>query len=269
MLPSWLDSVDKSVILTLLAKKRSELHLLRSEAKRPGLAPPNVSDTFQFPDYDVGTRGSGYTTPSKATQVPPDSASSSRPPSRRARNNSELHNIEEGIGDALAKLNTSGLHSRGHSENGFQLPGQLSPLSPTFGPRRGHVQIGTLERRRASVPANVYMSQNRTPTSPACAKRPPYSASLPAGSHCLVKSSWEAEQRILWEAAWTEIERNLEAYARRFEDGNSDLDERDNDDVWRELVNLRNDKMEVLDILASRADNTSGMRRMSLLDLSR
>jgi hypothetical protein len=49
------------------------------------------------------------------------------------------------------------------------------------------------------------------------------------------------ERRILWEAAWVEIEGRLDGYVGRFGgmgDG-KDEEEKDNEEIWRDLVGLK------------------------------
>jgi hypothetical protein len=122
-----------------------------------------------------------------------------------------------------------------------------SPMSPTFGPRRNSAFSGTVSRRR---------SLQYSPLSP----RHPTSGSQ-GGTQTQKLHDDQAydngtastkrdvlEQRIQFEAAWIEIERNLGAYVNRFagaavesEDtlGGSRKGTMAKEDIWRELVMLR------------------------------
>jgi intein-encoded DNA endonuclease-like protein len=53
-------------------------------------------------------------------------------------------------------------------------------------------------------------------------------------------------QKILWEAAWREIESNIEEYVNRFADARgSDVDDVSKEVLWREIVELERERREL------------------------
>jgi hypothetical protein len=169
-IPSWLNSMEKPVLSILLTKLRSELDLLHSEASRPSF-PQRKDSAIQMPDDQ--TRSPCRSTTSQAMTYPapvPDRAIESLPAFQW-----ELDEDE------------SGHSTPNYGEGGFRLPEPLSPLSPTFGPRKGSVPIGTVARRRSgSVAFNCSLSEDSGP----------------------VTGDMNLTKRMLWLAAWLEIERH-------------------------------------------------------------
>jgi hypothetical protein len=61
-------------------------------------------------------------------------------------------------------------------------------------------------------------------------------------------------KRLLWEAAWLEIARNLEDYIDRFSEPT--WEEREIGELWRELVEMQVEKRELLDCSACKVEDS-------------
>ncbi|KAJ4301808.1 hypothetical protein N0V90_003902 [Kalmusia sp. IMI 367209] len=231
--PRWLDVIETPVLLTFLAKLRSEAQFHRSEAERPALL-RQKSSGIKFPDYDAGTCGSTCTPPTQTYPSPmpaPVPTPASRPLYRRARYS------DEGIGIALERLNTSGLYSGEEKPRRFSLPEKLSPLSPTFGPRKGLVPAGTIQRRR-SVPFKTVNTEGNNLVKPAASDTPSYStgtSDFKWATPVVQRKPGRPEKKILWQAVWAEIERNLDIYTKNFEP-NQHEGVPPKEEIWIDLI---------------------------------
>lgn len=189
---NWMGTLDRALLLTTLVKKRALLELLRSEAEH---AQPAVQYDSEFLEYDQG-----YASLKQQT-LPPST--------QEAINRLSV--------DTSQKRGTEGFPGTGHS---------ISPISPTFGHRRGQLLSGTVSRRRP-LPATSSLS----PRLPRCDDQD-------GGweNQRLVLQDWE--KRVQFEAAWTHIETHLDVYAEQFKV----VDERPlrrKAAIWEELVGLR------------------------------
>jgi len=228
--PSWLNSIEKPVLLTLLAKLRSELDLLRSEGIRPYL-PSRKDSGIQMHDDHVATPSPCHLTTWQATTnlvTDFDRANGSFSASRRNRNADRLE----------TKIPNNG-------DGGFRLPEQLSPLSPTFGPRKGSIPIGTVARRKPDSVAFNNISSDEIPDG---AQDEPESYTSPKDTATnenhsgAVTEDINMMRRMLWVAAWLEVERHLEHWVFKF---GRVWKERGNRELWREMIKLQNEKAEL------------------------
>lgn len=205
----WLSTVDRKVLYTLLAKKRAEVELLRSDAEHGSLTNDSEID-IEFPKYDMGlprpVRPSSTTVPQ-----------AQRRPGSLSGNGQPLNITIDRSG------NRSG-YTCGTSRNDL-----TSPISPSFGPRRFDIFSGTVSRRR-SLPHDARLVAKGSTTS---------TRDGDTDDKDILMRDWQ--NRLQWEAAWVEIERNLDAYVERFvrvKGGREDV-RRENEDIWNELVALR------------------------------
>jgi hypothetical protein len=205
--------LNRKLLIAALAKKRAEVDILRSEAEHAETLPtcPSGIDV-PFRNYNVNG--------SLPTPLTPSIKRVQRPrPMYLQRTSSPYSRIDMSV-DVCSDGNKMGY---GEVEEGVD---QLSPLSPTFGPRRGDYFSGTVSRRRSMPPGTPMLFSHEAPIGEVAEKR--------------VLLSTVTERRIQWEAAWVEIERDLEAWVGRFEVGKELCgDERENGEVWEELVELR------------------------------
>ncbi|KAF2645703.1 hypothetical protein P280DRAFT_127878 [Massarina eburnea CBS 473.64] len=228
---TWLDNVDKSILLTLLAKKRSELDLLHSEAAYSSLynrRSPKRYSGIKFPNYDVGIRSPSHTTPMQESQY--QSAAS------------QLHSISyRDHRNTTTELGVSKRYTQHDGNNRLLLPSPVSPLSPTFGPRRGLIPSGTTDRRRSSVPEAQAAKGVNNEAEGDRAATAMSSLALTVGVD--EDTSRNREKRVLWEAAWKEIEGHFEEYVGRFGVGEGEgRDAEGKENLWGMLVELRNEK---------------------------
>ncbi|KAF2277387.1 uncharacterized protein EI97DRAFT_289738 [Westerdykella ornata] len=199
----WLNGINRNVLLTALAKKRAEIENLWTEANQAESSSLRHSKIeINFPNYEAGT----------PPFTPPPSVSTMSPPSPAITLPHDRYTGSTGVGYASAE----------HVD-------RLSPLSPTFGPRRFDLFSGTVSRRRSLPPSSSRAFSNSS------------SADNRKGTDERKSLLKDWERRILWEAAWKEIERNLDRYVDRFA-GTGDGKEtvrRNNEDIWEELVDLK------------------------------
>ena len=234
--PRWLDLVEKPVLLTVIAKLRSELELLHLETDSQELQCPNSAAKSCTQPFSTAN-----TLPSPGPSLP---LPITRPRllSRRARNrNNDDHSPE------LCSLQTVAPLRREQSDGDqFSRSPAFSPLSPTFGPRRGLLLSGTLDRR-CSIPRYSTTMDGQHPNKHGHRGTQPYSAPLINATHAThsVLGSRHfglEEKRIMWEAAWAEIERNIDSYTEKFEDLRYPHTKTRKDDVWTELIALLGEK---------------------------
>lgn len=127
--PILLDEMEKPSIHTAIAKMHSEVDMLHAEASCPSL-PSRKDSGIELSGDDEGTPGMcDSMTPHAAAGQVPSSFSADR----------WQHKVDV---SACATQNYEDYTS------------QLSPLSPTFGPRKGSIPTGTVTRRRSSASAN-------------------------------------------------------------------------------------------------------------------
>ncbi|KAF2263337.1 hypothetical protein CC78DRAFT_581621 [Lojkania enalia] len=208
---NWISTLEKNILVTALVKKRSELELLRSEAEHAEIT---SECEIEFPSYDVAFRNS----------------------------NNEM--TGEQISSASEGRNRNALHvdvSRTHKGvEGFPILAHrslISPLSPTFGPRRGALLTGTVNRRRSIPHSPIHNLRNGNNIE----------------TKSLVLRDWE--KRVLWESAWIHIEEHLEEYAGRF----GVIDEgREKENVWEELVGLRVEGSKLIKGIRSEREDVRG-----------
>ena len=169
---------------------------------------------------------------------------------------------EEGKGRGGASARTTAVWTNGHgngngrgrgSGNGGETKGaaaggtDISPISPTFGPRAGAILAGTIARRRsipvspASLPtltqnsnANSNSSAYSHPRTQSNTHTYPSSANDEKSVHRLLRR--DQESRIQFEAAWLFIEAHLDHFAERFAGVASE--EGGKEEVWREVVEV-------------------------------
>jgi len=217
--PPFLQSIEVSVLLIRLLKLRSEVELLRSEAESSSLR--RSSSGIKFPEYDIGT---------------PSQSISSSPTLISSTSLNYKHTEGGNSRTMLTKLkiphsyDTNEVIEKSSSD-------MLSPLSPTFGPRKGVVLSGTVERRR-SMPCNLLTNQNKSESDVHISRL--HRSGHPANE------IRDTEQRILWEAAWIEIEKNLDVYVDKFTQArpqNSVINTVE--EVWTEIVILMDEKREL------------------------
>lgn len=234
-----IENIHQSVLLALLAKKRSELDLLLAEAALPYPSTHHHSKRspgLQFPDYEFGFRPSARTDPTQKSPpmtiaIPssnrclPRLSTPSTDPLRRPHRNT--------ISELVSAQRSP--HSRSGSGTGVAREPKVSPLSPTFGPRRGEVPSGTMERRRASLPSNCYNpSTCATPKNLADGGERNKEDAHKHDHMDIGVGQGSVEKRILWDAAWRQIEGNFEEYVGRFDgdvDGGKQL-------VWDQILAL-------------------------------
>ncbi|PSN61971.1 hypothetical protein BS50DRAFT_134424 [Corynespora cassiicola Philippines] len=245
--PSWLAAIDRSILITLLAKNRSELALLHSE-KLAMSHPHHSSAELKLPDYTIGTPSSG-STPTPSTQTPTAFAHHDRnaSPTRTP----EPRSIEHGIEDALLRLNTAVAMA--------PLPAptdDLSPLTPTFGPRRGLVISGTTARRRSSAQFTALPPQDAAQAAELDFSSAYFFAPKARDARPAMEAvEYVPQRRAVWEAEWAQIEGRLEDWADRFAEGV----EGSKAELWRELVRLRVEKGEVLGLGEEQIGKLRGM----------
>jgi hypothetical protein len=117
---TWVDSVDRAILLAAIVKKTTEHDLLQSEAAHAHIA---SKCDIEFPNYDVAL---AY----------PHRATSPRETPQTERSSAEQ---QSSVAAAAAAATTQ------------YDSGGISPISPTFGPRAGAILSGTVARRR-SIP---------------------------------------------------------------------------------------------------------------------
>lgn len=237
--PSWLDSIDSFVLSTLLAKKRSELDIIRSDAQ--SVIPPRKDSGVGLPEYHVGVDNSGDPSPLQATAAAANSALQLQPASPRTRK------LDQRVDRTPLRLDSVSLYARGNAHDGFKHDERLSPLSPTFGPRKGVVPSGTLKRRRTSVPIAGWLCDETPSTFLSQDHRPPQPSTNPGPDPEFqgVSANAKTEDRIIWEAAWTEIEKNMDNYMGKFMDARTCGRNGENQELWKQLIGLRLEKIEL------------------------
>lgn len=199
----WLDNIDRKVLMTASAKKRAEIDILRSEADH---AESNATRypkiDIELPNYEVGT----------PPFTPPPTLSPKSPPSPAVTLPLDIYSASTKVGHA----------SMEHTD-------RLSPLSPSFGHRRFDLFSGPVSRRRSLPPGSSPTSSYSSTTG---------ISKTANGNESLLKD-WE--KRLRWEAAWREIERNLDGYVDRFAEGGDGKAGvwGDVEDIWEELVDLK------------------------------
>ncbi|PVI03198.1 hypothetical protein DM02DRAFT_265231 [Periconia macrospinosa] len=215
-----LDNFDKSVLTTLLTKKHSKLDVLHSEANS-SLSIPSPrrhvkrSSVLSFPNYEIGTYVPGHRRtpavdgmPPLSLDIPTNTPAASPPqidPSRPPHRNTITELVSSQRNPQLCSSN-----------EGIPLQAlEVSPLSPTFGPRRGEIPSGTLERRRASLPTNQF-DPSTYPTFEQPSEDLGHDTKARQNIQSMADWGTGGEKRILWEAAWKEIEGNFEDYFGRF-----------------------------------------------------
>lgn len=208
-----LENVDKSVLATLLAKKRSELQLLRFFFPIPARSATRRrskrNSSLKFPNYEVGSSRahraaeSTHETPSLSIAIPNPAP---QPPPQQQQQGNPRRSHRNTISDHVSAQRSP------HTQDSPSDLSHTSPLSPTFGPRQGELQSGTLSRRRASLPSD-------TPNNPADYSPGESGKSEVETRNPALMAHTEREQRILADAAWKEIEANFEAWVDRFGEG--------------------------------------------------
>lgn len=238
--PRWLELVDESIMLTVIAKIRSELELLQAEAESMEIQPSHSAVKYNAemckPIHPLPAPG-----PSLPMPI-------SRPPlmSRRSRNNAESST------GCLGMIQTKTPLRREHSDGDqYSRPHEVSPLSPTFGPRKGLVLSGTVDRRR-SIPRYSPTTDQHTLIEAGYRSVSPHSAPLMntrrstpiTNFHKILESRSMGfeEKKMIWEAAWAEIERSLPTYAERFEESRSVSTKPKKEEIWTELITLLGDR---------------------------
>lgn len=108
-------------------------------------------------------------------------------------------------------------------------------MTPTFGPRRGELQSGTLIRRRASLPSD-------TPNNPTdyFSRKGQAEARNPE-----LMAHTDREQRILADAAWKEIEANFDAWVDPFGEG-ADEGVNSKEGMWAAILGVVAEMGEIL-----------------------
>lgn len=197
-------NINQKVLATALIKKRAECSLLVSEAKHAEQATLQTHP-IHFPNYNVG--------------LLKNHSRSSAPEVLSSLSAAEY--TRDGLSVSTNTINSTE-HGNSHREARVS---EISPLSPTFGPRRNHRFSGTVSRRR-SVRHSVPLSPNKATASAQDDDRWTEEALRD-----------DCERRVMWEAAWVEIERNLDLYIERF---GASMRERDSkESIWVELVKLK------------------------------
>lgn len=216
--PAWLDLISHSVLNTALEKETTKIKSLQNQVSQRKTRTEQLSHfcSLQFPNYDVGNARSSYPSPTPATEGRPE-----RIPAKRFPDIDVDFDSRPPLYISLP--GTATRHSALEPLQQYPRPSPLSPLSPTFGPRMGHVPIGTFERRRSlqyPLPTNAHTTRA-------------------ADAHRQGEGNVNKESaKIMWEAAWLWIENHIEEYTERFEDSNQD-GIRDKYEVWEKLVRLR------------------------------
>ncbi|KAH7130451.1 hypothetical protein B0J11DRAFT_577984 [Dendryphion nanum] len=211
--PTWLRTIAPTLLLLALDKRTAELEILQYEISSSNKPDPSRVCSLEFPNYDVGTPRSWSLAAAQTTQA--------------TRSTGQEHNIpnfqfKPRISDLY--IQPPGSSDQPPSTQPFNLssPINISPLSPTFGPRKGHIPTGTVARRRSlsqAVPRDTHTAS---------------AANAEGGSSDGMRGD-EFQRRLQWEAAWVWIERNLEEYVRKFEGKDGDEGRKD---VWEELIRV-------------------------------
>jgi hypothetical protein len=128
-------------------------------------------------------------------------------------------------------------------DNAFQIPAQVSPLSPTFGPRRGVVPTGTVERRRPSlplvhIPSSRILHDTESVSGSSDAFGGAGHSEPPPGA---VNRSGGMAKTVSWEAAPV----NVHDLKNRVYESTGVLDQRKNKEIWKELIDLNNRKRQL------------------------
>ncbi|KAF1993387.1 hypothetical protein P154DRAFT_75664 [Amniculicola lignicola CBS 123094] len=249
----WLSTVETPILLLAVAKHKAEVDLLRYEADH-ALPLSDSEPDNPFPNYNVGLHNTSYSSSSSASSQPAS-------PRNRSSNDSNTAHIPPQHSpptsppplpdiDPLSPLSPTFGHRRGSllagtvtrrrstvsgPEKSDEETPDIEPLSPTFGVRRGSLMTGTVNRRR-SIPAAFAWPLAYSPSpSPSAAMAP----LLKSGEQESVQR--DGEKRLLFEAAWVQIESHLGEYVRKFGfDGEGGgREEWRKEDVWMELVGLR------------------------------
>ncbi|KAF2690437.1 hypothetical protein K458DRAFT_103290 [Lentithecium fluviatile CBS 122367] len=173
--------------------------------------------------------------PSKPTTSP------IRVPDRSTRSSPGLrwtYHAHESIG----RIKAPAYSTSDYRDDGFRLPDQLSSLSPTFGPRRGIVPVGTVERRRSGVLFN-HSCPSGTPEGTEDKVGPSgYFGDTAADVNIPrpARRSRDTVRRVLWEAARVKIEWNFNDWVDRLgaAAGKEGIEE-----TWRQVVKLLNDTL--------------------------
>ncbi|KAF2866251.1 hypothetical protein BDV95DRAFT_598896 [Massariosphaeria phaeospora] len=277
----WLSSLDRNVLLTALAKHRSELALLLSTS--PTTSPRRKSSTLQSPnhEYALGPRNPRFPPPQIAPELcgqhqhgghglhqqhprhagplAPAHAHHHASPHDHRRSDSQSH-IR-----AASTSSSSSSHrlllrqqqqpqppvpptaiaittAAKHPAVDFDVDAPASsPASPTFGPRRFHAFSGTVARRRS-------FQQGAAGSPVEGVEGGVWHVGRDVGvrgcrSHSMSERERGLEQRILWEAAWKEIEARLEEYVDRFGGvGDAEMNRKGNQELWMELFMLRSER---------------------------
>ncbi|KAF1950168.1 hypothetical protein CC80DRAFT_246243 [Byssothecium circinans] len=255
---AWLENVEISILHMLLAKKRTEMDLLRSEMAYSSLASTATfkckkrGSCLKFPNYEVGTYTPSHTTPLPLPPLYPGTRNRSTSVS-----NCDTHSYShsDSAFNAAYKTTITDLPISKHSpfsrvpsfntsDERSHLPSPVSPLSPTFGPRRGLIPSGTVARRCSSIPFNECIPDNQAPGSAENAAGALADTTAPVSTDDITPAlningalgseiNPLKERRVLWEAAWKEIEAHFEEYVGRFGNG---CDGEGKEGLWRLLV---------------------------------
>ncbi|KAF2020004.1 hypothetical protein BU24DRAFT_131145 [Aaosphaeria arxii CBS 175.79] len=207
-------TIDQRLLVPALVEKQAELKLPQTELEHQS----KEDGVFRFPRYNMAHHRPSPPSPAQQQHPKPDHPStttSTRHISESRKANRSIYAPERG--------------QRTRRPQSTQIA-DLSPQSPTFGPRMGQLPSGTVYRRRCSLPANV-------PANP-----------HPAGIEAELQRSQAAlrtnqEKRMQWEAAWAWVEHNLEDCVQHIaDDGNKSkaVDQFGaSHDVWDELLTLK------------------------------
>lgn len=198
-------SVDRSVLITALVKKKAELELLRNEMQTTA-----AGSIHNLPVESLND-SSSTTVQGKFREF-----SESMKKTKHARHTSAIDT------HPIVRIPSKHCDTTTSWSPNFEFS-PLSPLSPTFGPRMGHIPSGTVVRRR-SLPNNgvdnthsAFVDNN-------------------VQRHSVArKLDWE--RRVQWEAAWAWIEQHLGTYAEGFAASPNTYGT--SQEIWEELVRLK------------------------------
>ncbi|KAF2121374.1 hypothetical protein BDV96DRAFT_210887 [Lophiotrema nucula] len=217
---NFIKSLASSVLHIFLIRKRAELDLLGSEASHVEL-PSDCS--IQFPNYGNAS--------------PPASPSEELASflGKKAKRDMRID---------LSEFTPRKLGAEGFPTGDLRSP--ISPLSPSFGPRRGEMLSGTVLRRRSIPPQSPHASQ------PAHVRR----TSAISKEEALRLTREDRHKRVQFEAAWKEIEAHLDEYIGKFGlDAEDIVGGKQKTAIWEILISCREEADELVERIRTRREN--------------